>query len=336
VLTDWKNAIGDRQMIHSIPGSKRAFEVIDRSVLLKKLQRYGLRAAVLEWFKCYLENRSHTVKFNGVLSEPIDVNFGVSQDSVLGPLLFLLYINDITEVMTADCSIRLFADDALIYATGSSRQEINERLNEQMIRVDNWLSRNRLYPNVSKTKAMLIRGIRRKVTEQDFKVMFRGRGELEVVNKIRYLRVIIDKNLNFVEHVDYIGRKKGAKLGVLRRVGNYMTPYMRCIVYKSVIAPLFDCASVLIGLNKTGLQYLQKLQNKAMRVVLRCNRGVRTDMLQALNFMSIKERIEFNVCLLIFKMINGRCSSYLHDRVNLVRYEGALAIRRGDKVCIER
>jgi len=61
----------------------------------------------------------------------------------LGPLLFLLYINDITEVMTADCSIRLFADDALIYATGSFRQEINERLNEQMMRVDDWLSRNR-------------------------------------------------------------------------------------------------------------------------------------------------------------------------------------------------
>jgi len=74
-----------------------------------------------------------------------------------------------------------------------------------------------------------------------------------------------------------------------------------------------------------------------MRIVLRCNRGVRTaDILQALNFMSIKERIGFNVCLLIFKMINGRCPSYLRDRVNLVRYEEALATRRWDKVCIKR
>jgi len=127
----------------------------------------------------YLENRSQRVKFNGVLSESIDVNFGVPQGSVLGPLLFLLYINDITEMMTADCSIRLFADDALIYATGSSRQKINERLNEEMSRVNDWLSRNRLYPNVSKTKTIFIRGIRRKVAEQDFKVKFRG-GELEV------------------------------------------------------------------------------------------------------------------------------------------------------------
>jgi len=64
---------------------------------------------------------------------------GVSQGSVLGPLLFLLYINDITKVITDDCSIRLFADDVLIYATGYSRQEINGKLNEQMIRVDDWL-----------------------------------------------------------------------------------------------------------------------------------------------------------------------------------------------------
>jgi len=154
---------------------KRAFEVVDRSILIRKLQRYGLRAVVLEWFRCYLEKRSQRIKFNGVLSEPIDVNFGVLQGLVLSPLLFLLYINDIMEMMTADCSIRLFADDALIYSTGFSRQEINDKLNEQMVRMDDWLNRNKLHLNVSKTKIMLIRGIRKKAAENDFKVKFRGR-----------------------------------------------------------------------------------------------------------------------------------------------------------------
>jgi len=148
------------------------------------------------------------------LSEPIDVNFEVPQGSVLGPLLFLLYINDITEVITADCSIRLFADDALIYATGYSRQAINDKLNEEMIRVNDWLNRNKLYLNVSKTKVMLIRGIRRKIAENDFKVKFREEGPRG--SKIKYLGVMIDRNLNFTEHVNYISRKVGAKLGVLR------------------------------------------------------------------------------------------------------------------------
>jgi len=201
---------------------KRAFEVVDRSILIRKLQRYGLRAVVLEWFRCYLEKRSQRVKFNGVLSEPIDVNFEVPQGLVLGLLLFLLYINDITEAMTADCSIKLFADDELIYATGSTRQEINDKLNEQMIRVDDWLSRNKLYLNVSKTKVMLIRRVRRKVAENNFKVKFRG-GDLKVVSKIKYLGVMIDRNVNFTEHDGYIGRKVGAKLGILRRIGKDMT-----------------------------------------------------------------------------------------------------------------
>jgi len=105
--------------------------------------------------------------------------------------------------MTDDCSIRLFVGDAPIYSTGYSRQEINDKLNEQMVRVDNWLSRNRLYLNVSKTKVMLIRGIRRKIAESDFKI---PGGDLKVVSKIKYLGVMIDRNLNFTEHVDYVGR----------------------------------------------------------------------------------------------------------------------------------
>jgi len=140
------------------------------------------------------------------------------------------------------------------------------------------------------------------------------------------------------EHVDYIDRKVGTKLYVLRRVGKDMISYMRCIVYKSVIAPLFEyCASVLIGVGKTNLQYLQKLQNKAMRIILKCNKSVRiVDLLEGLKFMSINERIEYNVCLLIYKMINGSCPSYLRDKVNLVQYEGTLTAWWGDKVYIER
>jgi len=105
-------------------------------------------------------------------------------------------------------------DHALINATGYYRQEINVKLNEQMVRVDDWFSRNRLYLNVNKTKVMLIRGIRRKVAEDDLKIISAGGGgDLEVVSKIKYLGVIINRNLNFTEHVDYIGKKVGAKLG---------------------------------------------------------------------------------------------------------------------------
>lgn len=116
---------------------------------------------------------------------------------------------------------------------------------------------------------------------------------MEVVSEIKYLGVIIDKNLNFSAHADYISRKVEGKLGLMRRIGKDISPYMRCVVYKSIVAPLFEyCASILVGLSKTNLQHLQTLQNQGMRIILRCNRRVRImDMLEALHFMSIKERI---------------------------------------------
>jgi len=118
---------------------------------------------------------------------------------------------------------------------------------------------------------------------------------------------------------------------------------MRCIVYKSVITPFEYCASVLIGIGKTNSQYLQKLQNKAMRIILKCNRSIRiVDMLEALKFISINEPIEYNVCLLTFKMIgqrnnlNGQCPSYLRDKVKLVQYEETFSARRGEIEYIEK
>lgn len=99
---------------------------------------------------------------------------------------------------------------------------------------------------------------------------------LEVVSEIKYLGIIIDKNLSFSAHVDYMSKKVGAKLRILRRISVDLTPNMRCIVYKAIVAPLFEYyASILVEIGKTDLQHLQKLQNQGMRIILRCNRRVR-------------------------------------------------------------
>lgn len=112
------------------------------------MESYGIAGVVLSWFKSYLANRTQRVKLNGNLSEPITVKLGVPQGSVLGPLLFLLYINDLTRVVCRNCEIRLFADDALIYTVGHSSQEINNNLNMQMNKIEEWLKINRLKLNM--------------------------------------------------------------------------------------------------------------------------------------------------------------------------------------------
>lgn len=338
VISSWKKSIGENKIVGVVfIDLRRAFELVNRNILLQKLERYGLKGVVIKWFKSYLNNRTQRVKFNGMLSDPIDVKVGVPQGSVLGPLLFLFYINDIINELNEKCEIRLFADDMLIYTTGYSTAEISNNLNEQLVRVENWLKINKLKVNVDKTKVMLMRGIRKKVNQNNLKIKLENI-ELEVVNEIKYLGVIIDKNLNFMEHVNYIGKKIGSKLGVLRRVGVNLTPYMRCVVYKSIVAPLFEyCSTVFLSVNETNLQYLQKLQNKGMRIILRCNYRARIkDMLEALQFMSVKERIEYNVCILVYKMINGQCPNYLVNRVEIMGKEMESKTRQRGNIYITK
>jgi len=141
VISSWKGEIGEGKMIGVIfLDLRRAFEVIDREILIQKLKRFGLKGTVLSWFKSYLENRTQIVKFNGKMSNA--VKLGVSQESVFGPLLFLMYINDIAKIISNECAIRLFADDALIHTTGYANREIGDRLNEQIIKIEEWLEIN--------------------------------------------------------------------------------------------------------------------------------------------------------------------------------------------------
>jgi len=125
---------------------------ISWNILLKKLKWYRIKGIVLSWFKSYLKNRTQRVKFNGMLSDPA-VKLGVLQGSVLGlivfgNIIFALYKWS-NKVIYDNCEIRLFADDALIYVTGYSSQEINESLNKQMKNIEEWLKINRLQLNVS-------------------------------------------------------------------------------------------------------------------------------------------------------------------------------------------
>ena len=108
---------------------KRAFETIDRERLIGKLYQSGIRGMVLKWLRSYLNNRTQQVRFNNKWSKLIATEYGVPQGSVLGPLLFILYINDIIKVCPEGCSIKIFADDTLIYVTGESSEELENKMN---------------------------------------------------------------------------------------------------------------------------------------------------------------------------------------------------------------
>lgn len=139
-------------------------------------------------------------------------------------------------------------------------------------------------------------------------------------------------------HVNYLEKKIGPILGVLQRISANLTLYMRCIVYNVIIALLFEnCLSLLLYLSNTDMLYLQKFQNKGMRITLRCNIRARIrDMLEALQFMSVKQRIIYYVCIFIHKVIIGKCPSYLKNQIKLVGIEEGVQTRQRGMLLINR
>ena len=133
---------------------QKAFDTVDHRILLDKLYCYGIRGTAHEWFVSYLSSRQQSVMYNGHASELKVVRCGVPQGSILGPLLFLLYINDLTNVSIFFMPI-LFADDTNLFCTGTDLKDMIRQINEEMVNIYAWVNANKLSLNIDKTNFML-------------------------------------------------------------------------------------------------------------------------------------------------------------------------------------
>lgn len=337
VIDEWKLIVSEAKMVGVIfMDLKRAFETIDRERLLEKLYQYGIRGMVIEWLRSYLKDRTQQVQFNNKWSKLMTTEYGVPQGSVLGPLLFIVYINDIIKICPEGCSIKMFADDTLIYVTGESSAELESKMNMAFTIVEEWMNINKLKMNAGKTKYMIVRSIRKELRGNITLKCLDGT-EIERVEIMKYLGIIIDDRLRFKDHCDYMLKKIGKKTSFLNRIGNYISAYTRCIVYKTIIAPHFEyCATLLIDMGETQLSKLQKAQNRAMRIILQCDRHTKVErMLQALQFMSIKQRLYYNVCIFIFKILRNMLPEQLRNRLEIVGNESERQTRQAGDIAIK-
>ena len=181
----------------------KAFETVDLEILLKKLWHYGIRGIANDWFNSYLTNRMQYVSINGIMSDLLKVNFGFPQESVLGPLLFLLCINDLHNSIRFSSSFH-FVDDAVLLNIQDSMHAIKKALNKDVRKLFFWLNANKVALNVGKAKIIIFKASKK--DDADLKIKL-CRKRIHASPNVKYLRVFIDENLNWKLHINEISTK---------------------------------------------------------------------------------------------------------------------------------
>lgn len=311
----------DKYIVAVFLDLKRAFETVDRSLLLQKLSLYGIDGNVLLWFKSYLENRGQRVKIGSVFSDVKNINVGVPQGSILGPLLYLLYINDID--LYHNCEfINLFADDTLLISSNYDLNMAIQLMNVELNNIANYLNINKLKLNINKTVGMVITSSAKLKNIKWNEINLHVQNEkIKFYDEYKYLGIIIDSTLSFNKYFENLYKKISKKLNFFCRISNLLTLKGKLNVYNATIQPHFDyCSTILFSINKIKIQELQKLQNRGMRILLNYNRYTPIKvMLTTLDWMSVDERIYFRTMVFIFKIVNNLFPSYLRQYVKFNR-----------------
>lgn len=338
IMEDWVKAIDVGNIIVAVfLDFKRAFETIDRGLLLLKLQEIGICGTVHRWFSSYLNDRRQRTKFGVSVSSEKETEYGVPQGSVLGPVLFTIFINDIVR-STTNCKVHLFADDTMLYIEGKNVDDIIRTMNDELNNLYMWLCDNNLKVNIDKCKWMIL-GKKDKLNKIVYMNSITINNQtIEKVSEMKYLGVILDENISLKQNVNYIVKKVAKKVNFLRRLSKNISMFARLTIYKTIIAPHFEyCSSLLLYLNNNEMQILQKMQNKAMRVILQCNRYTPINsMLQILNFMTVRQRVLLKTLQLIYKIKNGMVPSYLYEKITYVRDIHSHNTRRTNDLHVDR
>ena len=238
------------------------------------------------FFNSYLNDRKQYVFFEGIKSDFSNVTTGVPQGSILGPLLFIIYINDLTYVSDLFKTI-MYADDTTLYSTidiFGNRNICNDNINSELVKFTDWLKLNKLSLNTQKSKFMLFHMPQKKIFIRNICL---DNNSVEVTNSFNFLGIILDKHLNWNSHINKISGKILNVIGIMSKLKYFVPVRILKIVYNSLILPHLN-----YGLKCWGykLQKISKLQKKAIRIVACKNYTAHTDpIFKQLHIMKVSD-----------------------------------------------
>ena len=251
VIEDWLDNMSDKLYTGvCLLDISKCFDTIDHDILLHKLLHYGIKDTQHNWFRSYLENRSQVVVCNNKVSDRAFLDMGIPQGSVLGPLLFILFSNDLpNNVNLGSCN--MFADDTLIYINGNSLYDVESKLQACVNEAVDWYDSNKLVINADKSNSMIVNY---KNTNSQIPLSIKiHQCEIQQVSEAKYLGMYIDDRLVWSSHINKICKSIGLKIAELKRMKKFANKQMLLHFYEYSIQPLLDYG---ITIWSTGKKHL--------------------------------------------------------------------------------
>ena len=314
----------------------KAFDTVDHKILLHKCKHYGIRGLALKWLKSYLENRMQYTLANGVKSSKKAVEYGVPQGSVLGPLLFLIYVNDIAQ-STDSHKLRLFADDSNVFVTAKNPATLKSLMNEVVGKMCEWFKANKLTVNAKKTQFSIFTQPNKNVPQVLNSIKVLGK-HIKRSESAKYLGIHLDDKLKWQAHIDDLAGRLTKTVQAFKIIKNYMSPKHKLSFYFAYIYSRIQYGIELYGSAcQKSLKKIQIKQNRALKVLF--NKEFRTptlEMHKELKLLMVKDIAKVNLLKFVHQQRNDALPDAFENYYSEVSTHHSRDTRQKDNLHVNR
>ena len=314
LIDAWLSAINDEEITGAVfLDFKKAFDLVDHSILLEKLHIYLRNKDAVAFFTSYLKDRKQFVSINSCSSSTGILTHGVPQGSILGPILFCIYINDLPLCLEKDkARCDLFADDSSVHAKAKTVKGVEIVLQDSLNKIDIWCNANRMILNSDKTKSMVITTRQKHQLDTLYLKLSVNSSRIEQVSEHRVLGIVLDQEMKWEAHIRSLCKKLSRNLYLLSKLSSYASrDALLMFYYAHILSHINYASSVWDGAAEVHLKKVDSLHRRAAKIIGRGLQISTDDKQKHLNMLPLKKQFLYNKAVAMFKVFHGNAPSYL-------------------------